>query len=238
MLPLVVPGHAGFTCRWQLTPDQPDVLLSVDYRGLLPDESIILELAPNNVIRLNAPTDGSPGAVFQASVWVEDSILVSFRTTRLSTDKGGPTHTPLLAHACMPASACARLLGHGQQHSVLVGAGLHARPERGLLCHTHLTLGLGHTVRLIDQVLPANKLTSPLFVVVVVAAAAAAVGAFSISWTSVASSHNGGMLDGKTMVVVLSCVSAAGAILAACCFYFVCCGRRRRAGVSQCNGCG
>jgi hypothetical protein len=58
------------------------------------------------------------------------------------------------------------------------------------------------------------------------------VGAFSISWTSVASSKNGGMLDGKTMVVVLSCVSAAGAMLAACCFYFVCCGRRRRAGVS------
>lgn len=133
----------GFTCRWQLTPEQPDVLLSVDYRGLLPDESITLELAPNNVIRLVAPQDGSPGAVFQASVWVEDSILVSFRTTRLSTDK---------------------------------------------------------------------------------------VGAFSISWTSVASSKNGGMLDGKTMVVVLSCVSAAGALLAACCFYFVCCGRRRRAG--------
>lgn len=59
-----------------------------------------------------------------------------------------------------------------------------------------------------------------------------AVGAFSISWTSVASSRSNGALDSKTMVVVLSCVSAAGALLAACCFYFVCCGRRRRAGVS------
>jgi hypothetical protein len=59
-----------------------------------------------------------------------------------------------------------------------------------------------------------------------------AVGAFSISWTSVASSNKGGLLDSKTMVIVLSCVSAAGALLAACCFYFVCCGRRRRAGVS------
>lgn len=78
---------AGFTCRWQLTPDQPDVLLSIDYRGLLPDESIVLELAPNNIIRLRAPE--GPGAVFQASVWVERSILVSFQTTRLSTDRGG-----------------------------------------------------------------------------------------------------------------------------------------------------
>lgn len=68
-------------------------------------------------------------------------------------------------------------------------------------------------------------------VCVVYALFAFAVGAFSISWTSVAS-KNSGMLDGKTMVVVLSCVSAAGALLAVCCFYFVCCGRRRRAGVS------
>lgn len=130
----LLPGRAGFTCRWQLTPEQPDVLLSVDYRGLLPDESITLELAPNNVIRLNAPTDGSPGAVFQASVWVEDSILVSFRTTRLSTDKGGLTHTPLLAHACQ----CRRALGClvVGSSTVRVGVGLHARPERGLLCHT------------------------------------------------------------------------------------------------------
>lgn len=78
---------SGFTCRWQLTPDQSDVLLSVDYRGLLPDEAIILELAPNNVIRLKAPENG-PGAVFQASVWVERSILISFVTTRTSTSKG------------------------------------------------------------------------------------------------------------------------------------------------------
>lgn len=53
----------------------------------MPDESITLELAPNNIIRLNSP-EGGPGAVFQASVWVEHSILVSFQTTRLSTEKG------------------------------------------------------------------------------------------------------------------------------------------------------
>lgn len=77
----------GFTCRWELVPDQPDVLLSVDYRGLLPDESIILELAPNNVVKLTPP-EGGPGAVFQASIWVEHSILVSFQSTRASTSKG------------------------------------------------------------------------------------------------------------------------------------------------------
>jgi hypothetical protein len=90
---------AGFTCRWQLTPDQPDLLLSVDYRGLLPDESIVLELAPNNIIRLRAP-DGGPGAVFQASVWVEHSILVSFQTTRRSTDRGGGSLVSQTRLAC------------------------------------------------------------------------------------------------------------------------------------------
>lgn len=78
---------AGFVCRWELLPNQPDVLLSVDYRGLLPDESITLELAPNNIIRLETP-DGGPGAVFQASTWVDSSILVSFQSTRTSTDRG------------------------------------------------------------------------------------------------------------------------------------------------------
>jgi hypothetical protein len=74
-------------CRWELLPNQPDVLLSVDYRGLLPDESITLELSPNNIIRLETP-DGGPGAVFQASAWVDSSILVSFQSTRTSTDRG------------------------------------------------------------------------------------------------------------------------------------------------------
>jgi hypothetical protein len=78
---------AGFVCRWELLPNQPDVLLSVDYRGLLPDESITLELSPNNIIRLETP-DGGPGAVFQASAWMESSILVSFQSTRTSTDRG------------------------------------------------------------------------------------------------------------------------------------------------------
>jgi hypothetical protein len=63
------------------------VLLSIDYRGLLPDESITLVLGPSNIIQLTRPAD-TPGAVYQASLWIERSILVAFQTTRSSTSRG------------------------------------------------------------------------------------------------------------------------------------------------------
>lgn len=107
---LLLLWHAGFACRWELTPDQSDVLLSVDYRGLLPDESITLELAPNNIVRLTPPADGSPGAVFQASVWVEHSILVSFQTTRTSTSKGEWPQGCQAAHWAWSLSASSHVL--------------------------------------------------------------------------------------------------------------------------------
>lgn len=97
---------AGFVCRWELLPNQPDVLLSVDYRGLLPDESITLELSPNNIIRLETP-DGGPGAVFQASAWVDSSILVSFQSTRSSTDRGESSNVPCLCPLPQPEHSAA-----------------------------------------------------------------------------------------------------------------------------------
>lgn len=144
---------------------------------------------------------------------------------------------------------CQRLAGaHGclvvGSSTVRVGVDLRAHPECGLLCHTQHVMcearawPWAHSPSHwpISSLQTSSQALSVVFPVPVVVVVVVAVGAFSISWTSVASSNNRGMLDGKTMVVVLSCVSAAGAILAACCFYFVCCGRRRRAGVSRCNG--
>jgi len=215
---LLLVWRIGFACRWELTPDQSDVLLSVDYRGLLPDESITLELAPNNIVRLTPPADEGPGAVFQASVWVEHSILVSFQTTRTSTSKGerpkggqagtgqGPCQPAVMPCHCLP--------GQPEQTAVVVLACVLSQPCWH--CDTRMWAAVLQCFCLLLTVLPWSI----------------AVGAFSISWTSV-SSGNKSILDGKMMIVVLSCVSAAGAVLAACCFYFVCCGRRRRAGVSQ-----
>jgi hypothetical protein len=78
----------GFVCRWELFPEQPDVLLSIDYRTLLPDEAIMLVLGPNNIIRLG-PTPEGGGAMYQASLWVERSILVAFQTTASNTSRVG-----------------------------------------------------------------------------------------------------------------------------------------------------
>jgi hypothetical protein len=88
------------------------------------DEFITLELAPNNIIRLNSP-DGGPGAVFQASVWVEHSILVSFQTTRLSTEKGVSSERTRGAHACSSSwTKIATIHGVMEGGEVLVGPGV------------------------------------------------------------------------------------------------------------------
>lgn len=79
---------AGFFCRWELVPDYPELTLTVNYAGLLHDESLMLYLGPNNIIRLEKPGKEDSGGVFQSTIWVERSIFVEFQTTSESTSAG------------------------------------------------------------------------------------------------------------------------------------------------------
>eukprot|EP00775_Hariotina_reticulata_P004868 gene4868-5113_t len=80
----------GFFCRWELVPEHPELMLTVNYANLLPDESVTLYLSPENVVRLERPADLSKGGRFEVSAWVDHSVFVEFQTTRTSTfDVGG-----------------------------------------------------------------------------------------------------------------------------------------------------
>jgi hypothetical protein len=80
----------GFFCRWELVPENPQLLLTVNYANLLPDESVTLYLSPDNVVRLERPADSSKGGRFEVSAWVDHSVFVEFQTTRTSTFDGEP----------------------------------------------------------------------------------------------------------------------------------------------------
>lgn len=73
------------------------------------DESLVLYLGSNNIIKLTKPGQKDAGGVFQATIWVDRSVFIEFQTTRGSTSDGELAAGPAVpavsyVHVLFPAT--------------------------------------------------------------------------------------------------------------------------------------